>query len=128
MTLKVGDTVPVSFNNTAAYKEHVLPLINQLKAAADEHDIALTVIATTQREREQKDKGFVEEANTHVTSVNLQMHSSTVAIFMIALQESSRNANEASSTTQLLAESMMKGIQVVEQMTQETFKGTCKFL
>lgn len=80
----IGAKIPASFDHTAAFEEHVTPLLRQLEAACLEHGVALTYSITHARSLFETGDGMRLHSEGCVGNIYASMHDARGLTFSTA--------------------------------------------
>lgn len=130
MGLQIGDPIPCSYDSEAAYEQHVKPLIEQITALCNEHDIAIDINVTYSRTMESDDGGFNEAAACGGAGCNAAMHSMALSIgtaFTKALVAHDRDDKSAINDPRTLMAMLMATCQAVQDSRKEQLAGVAIF-
>lgn len=130
MGLQVGDPIPCSYDSEAAYNQHVKPLVEQIVALCNEHDIAIDINATFSRVMESDDNGFNEEAACGGAGCNAGMHSMALSIgtgFIKALIAAERRGDAGINDPRVMIALLMSVCDAVQSSRKEQLAGVAIF-
>lgn len=118
-------TVPMKHDVSEVFNAEVMPLLDQIFALADQHNIPLMVMATLSRSIGEEEGGFHEEASNMLRSSCAGMHSHGLMIaagFAQGLSGDSNIAADRMASHVALDSAMQSAEQVVKETLAQTFE------
>lgn len=126
MKLSIGDTIPATYNNEVAFKEHVQPHIDEAMFQADLNDCALLVIATSKRSLRIDGSSVLERNNQYMRVTNGAMLSSTYGTIFGLLALLNKQGTMSPSLDEMI-EALKVAYAVSETAAAQIAKSKAKF-